>query len=281
MTGYLLISVSVLLFASQFVFNRSFEKEEGSSFGASMLFSLLTSVFGFAISFVIAGFKLQITSLSLFYAVLYAVFSVAYSVASVKSFGSVNLSVYSIFAMLGGMILPSVCGILIFKESLTVYKLICYAAVVGALLLTVDLRQMGGDVKWYFGVFVLNGTFGVLSVLHQNGENTVSSLSFLMLARIASTVISLVLYLFVKKDTTKVTKKALFDSFMFAAVNGIGNLLLLTALKQLPASVQYPIVTGGVMIVSLLIDLLRKENISKKNAVATAVAFAASVAIAF
>ena len=55
--------------------------------------------------------------------------------------------------------------------------------------------------------------------------------------------------------------------------------MVLIALKHLQASVQYPIVTGGVMIMSLMISLLRKEKISYKNVISTAIAFLSTVLI--
>ena len=281
MTSYILLSISVILFSSQFVFNQVFEREEGSSFGSSMLFSLYSSVFGFAVLFVISGFRLNFSMVSLLYAVLYAAVSIAYSVASVKSFGTVNRSAYSIFAMLGGMLLPSVCGIVLFNEELTFFKLLCYVAVAGALIATIDFKAGNGGAGWYLGVFVRNGLVGGISVLHQKSVSAVDSFSFLCLARIAAVAGSLLICGLKKQPLKRIGRKSLWCTLLFAAVNGIGNLFVLMSLRHLPASVQYPVVTGGVMIASLLIDVIKREKLSVKNVVGTAVAFAASLMLAF
>ena len=55
---------------------------------------------------------------------------------------------------------------------------------------------------------------------------------------------------------------------MYSVLKSVGNLLLLIALIYLPASVQYPVVTGGVIIISTLIVIIRKEKITKRELLA-------------
>lgn len=46
-------------------------------------------------------------------------------------------------------------------------------------------------------------------------------------------------------------------------------------------SVQYPLVTGGVMVFSTIISALRKEKLTKIDYIAAAISFVASVLMAF
>jgi drug/metabolite transporter (DMT)-like permease len=55
--------------------------------------------------------------------------------------------------------------------------------------------------------------------------------------------------------------------------NKIANLVLVIALAHVDASVQYPMVTGGVMIVSTLICFFGKNKPSKKEVLSIIVAF--------
>ena len=64
-------------------------------------------------------------------------------------------------------------------------------------------------------------------------------------------------------------------------LNGVGDLLLLIALVKLPASVQYPLVTGGVMVCSTLISTIRREDVKKLDYIAAVIALGASIMIAF
>ena len=64
---------------------------------------------------------------------------------------------------------------------------------------------------------------------------------------------------------------------VFVAVCGDGNYMLVIALLVVPSSVQYPMVTGGVMIVSTLACFLMKNRPSKRELISVAVAFVAFV----
>ena len=88
------------------------------------------------------------------------------------------------------------------------------------------------------------------------------------------------MYLLQKEYDFSVSRKALLYAGLYSVLNSVGNLLLLIALLNLPASVQYPVVTGGVIIVSTLIVIIRKEKITKKEILAAGVAFIATVLMA-
>lgn len=122
----------------------------------------------------------------------------------------------------------------------------------------------------------------MLSVIHQSSErfSATDSFSFLMLAKVQTAVICLI-YLLKKRKIAVKTGKALSFSLGFAIFTTVGNLLLLIALKHISASVQYPIVTGEVMVVSLLISVVRKEKVTKKDLISTAIALVTTVLIAF
>ena len=65
-----------------------------------------------------------------------------------------------------------------------------------------------------------------------------------------------------------------------ACLNSVANMLLLIALLKLPASVQYPMVTGGVIVFSTVIELVRKSKLTKKEIAAALIAFAVSAMMA-
>ena len=81
------------------------------------------------------------------------------------------------------------------------------------------------------------------------------------------------------------TRRQVLDkvlNFLLMAAIGAGvaaMLLLLLALAFLPASVQYPFVTGGVMIVSTLISVCIGEKVTKKELLAVGIAFLGILAL--
>ena len=93
-------------------------------------------------------------------------------------------------------------------------------------------------------------------------------------------LLCLLIQLLAEKKIVFLQKNAVPYTIGYAAFCGIGNLLLLIALKYLPASVQYPIVTGGTMVFSTLISGIRKEKLSLRNLIATGVALVSTVVIA-
>lgn len=102
----------------------------------------------------------------------------------------------------------------------------------------------------------------------------------MILTKITAVLFSLILLLLKKERNFSVSKKALIYSGLHSFLSSVGNLLLLIALLHLPASVQYPVVTGGVIIVSTLIDIIRREKISQKELLAAGIAFVATVLMA-
>lgn len=283
MQYYLLLSASVILFSLQFLLNQKFQEKFGDGLNSSAVFSLLSSAGGFLVLLLLNGFKLDFSWFSFLIGIAYSLVGILYTFASVRAFNKVNLSAYSVFAMLGGMLLPSIYGIAFNSEAVTLLKILCYTFTAIALFFTVDFRQRKSGTLYYALVFLLNGLSGVISVIHQSITRypAVDSTSFLILARLSATAMCLPFFL---KNYSAVkhmiTKSAFVYTLGFAAFCGIGNLFVLIALKHLPASVQYPIITGGVMFFSLIISLIRKEKLGIRNIIATTAAFLSTLMLA-
>lgn len=281
MIYYFLLFLATALFSSQFLLNQLFRKYKGSSAADSLIFTLYTSLAGFFIVFIINGFRLEFSLFSVLIALIYSVVNLLYNAASLKSFETVNLSVYSVFSMLGGLLFPSVFGIFYSAETVTAQKIICFILISTALFLTID-RKAKKSKKAYFyyaAVFVLNGSVGVLSVIHQAGTSAVDSFSFLMHTRLISFFFSATIYALKYRGFPRITMRPLLCCIAFTAMCSLGNLFLLISLKHIDASVQYPIVTGGVMLFSLIISLIRKENVTKKEVFSTLIAFLSTLFI--
>lgn len=123
---------------------------------------------------------------------------------------------------------------------------------------------------------------GILSKWHQsNNGNNISSVGFMFLSSFIGTILCLfiltIMYLKNKKISVSSPQKSAIHISCYGLLNGIGNLLLLVSLIHLPASVQYPMITGGVIIVSTLISLILKEKIKKRSFFAIILAFASLI----
>ena len=133
-------------------------------------------------------------------------------------------------------------------------------------------------IKYYIAVFILNGMSGVLSKLYNELPfDKADAASYTMLTSIISVVIAATLMaLFCRKNENepKTTFISVVMSVAAGALNKIGNLILVVALIHVDASIQYPMVTGGVMIVSTLLCFFGKNKPAKKEIISVGVAFA-------
>ena len=283
MLHYFLVIIATVMFAVQFLFNQKFQQSYGSDTKATLVFSLYKSAVASVIMLIISGFKITVTPFSFLLATVSAVSGILMLYFSLKAFSVANLSVYSVFSMLGGMILPFLLGVCFYDEKLSVLKVVCCVLIVLAVLLNIQKGENGKKaLVYYMAVFVLNGMAGVISKIHQSsGYQITDSTGFTFLINIISVVICAVWLLFKYKKIPIVKGKNLLYSSGYGVLNGVGNLFLLIALANLPASVQYPLVTGGVMVFSTIISILQKEKLTKKDYIATAVSFVASVLIVF
>ena len=277
---YGIVVISVLMFGVQFYFNDKYQKECGT--GASSVFAsaFIGSVGGVLCLAIINGFDFSFTPFTLVWSFITAINSVLCNICSLKALEKVNLSVYSLFTMLGGMILPFIAGIAFYNESVTVAKTICVAFVIAALLITVRWKKKTGGELYYAGVFILNGMSGVLSKIYEGATlSKVSSGGYSLWIAIMSAFISLVALIIIAKKLQKPSFKAILFSAGGGVLNRVANFLLLIALAVLPVSVQYPFVTGGVIIVSTAIAALTKQKPDKKEILAVCLSFIGILAL--
>ena len=206
------------------------------------------------------------------------------------------------FMMLGGMLVPFFYGILFLDEELSISKsfgtiLIAVFIVFQALGQT-NSKSKKSDKKAHFIfiflcliIFLINGMTGVIAKAHSVSTGAVNEMSFTVIYCALTAIFSLV-FLCINcfknsKDKISIIKKALSVkplltlTFLGAFAYG-GNYFLLLAANKVPASIQFPLVSGGVIVLSSLFSaFLFKENLSKKEWCCVAGAFASTFLFAF
>lgn len=277
---YGMVSAAVIMFGLQFFFNQKYEAETGNGRKASMWFILLSNAVGLLILLAVNSFRIEYTHFTFIFALIAAVNMLLYNICSMKALGKINLSLYSLFSMLGGMVLPFCAGVFFFDEDFTVGKIVCLVTVLAALLLNVKKGEKQGGTIYYVGIFVFNGMSGVISKFFQAlpYEKT-SEAAYSVWSALLTVIFAAVALLIMQKDKTKPNLKAVFWSSGYGVLNKIGNLLLLVALVHLPVSVQYPMVTGGVMIVSTLLSYFTPKKPGIREIVAVILSFVGIIAL--
>ena len=247
---------------------------------------------GLLVLVIINGFAFEFTPFTLLMATLAAINSIAFTFFAFRALDSINLSLFSVFTMLGGMALPFFQGILFYGEGVTVAKVICVLLIIAALICTVEKGEKKRGTIYYIGIFVLNGMAGVLSKIFTSSSLPKTSAAGYSIWCAAVTVAlsavawGILTYVQKKKNADiqeGVSKKALWQSYGIGAlqgsVNKVANFLLIIALAHVDASVQYPMVTGGTMIVSTIISYFGEKKPSKRELISVALAFLGMVAL--
>lgn len=279
---------STVLFSVQFLLNKFFQKREGSAAQTSVLCAAATAFFGMVLLLCQNGTALAFSLFSFVLAAVSGAKNVLMTYMSVRVMEKASLSVYSLFSMLGGMLLPFLYAILLGGESLSWQKLLC------VLLLSFAMywemrgqkrenpdggKQFSGALLWYMGVFVLNGLSGVFAKIHQSAPAlAVSASSYTFWERLSTLLLSgILMLLFIRRGKKPhLNTPAVSLSLVAAAsvLNTVANLILLAALLHVDASVQYPIVTGGVIIFSLLLEPLAGTRPRRHTVTAAVLSFA-------
>lgn len=278
---YFLIILSVILFGGSFALNDGYRKREGGSIRASLMFTFTSSVAGLIILMAINGFKFEFTPFTFVIALLASLIGFGFTYCSFKALGRINLSLYSLFSMLGGMVLPFLQGIFFYNEPVTLAKILCFILICIALILTLEKSEKKNGLIYYIGIFILNGMSGVLSKLFTSlpFEKT-SAEGYSILIALCTIIFSgLIILIFFKKEKTAPSISSLAFSASSGIANKIANMWLVIALANVDASVQYPMVTGGVMIVSTIICFLSKKRPSNKELVSVLIAFLGMLAL--
>ncbi len=287
MLYYSIVMVTVVLFGLQFLFSGKYQEEMGNSLFSTLLFSFSTSAIGSIFMFILNGFSLVVNWFTFIVALFAAINSILCSLFSLKALSIMNLSLYSVFSMIGGMALPFIVGIVFYNEALTITKIICFVLIVIAVLITFDFRKKESkkSLVFGFGIFITNGMSGVISMYFNNADISKSSpTNYSLCCALFMFLLSGIVLLVMKKEN-KLNIKIHFNVLLVVSILLCGilsyfaNYLLLLSLKHIPGSLQYPLVTGGVMVVSTIIGCFTKNKPQKKDVFSVLVAFLAMTSL--
>lgn len=290
--AYLFISVASVLFSIQFAFTKQYQTVAGTDKKATFLYNALSPIAFAVIMLAIEGFKMEFTWFSLFLSLVWAVVSCVITYFSIKALALGSVGNYSLFMMAGGMVLPAVYGVF-FGDDFGIFKILGIALVLLAVVLRIDFKEKTGGkaLLCFFALFVLNGSVGIISTLHQTdlfSIDRVSATQFSMMRAFTTAVVGAIFFAFYafteKREETSLLKtyaKASPWAAIGGLINGIANLLLLLSLKTLQPSLQYPIITGGCIFLSAFTGFIFHEKPTKKEWISVFIAVMGTVIMIF
>ena len=277
---FLLVFFSTILFTTSSFFTYSYQKAEGTTLEKSIKLSFFGSFFSIIMLFLTGLGEITFSLFSLIVAFIAAACNIILNVMTVKVLSVANLTLFSLFSQIGGMLLPSVVSIIFYGEAFTLNKIICMILLVVALIIGKPVIK-SGDIKskiaivYYFSVFFMNGVVAALSKIHQAGKNAASSNTYTLMQKVITFVITAVIlaYFYYKNRNIKFNFPIKSTAFIASSgiLNTIANLILLYALFYFDASVEYPLVTGGIILVSVVFDLIMGKKTTKRSLISVAI----------
>ena len=298
MLYYFLVLLSVIGLAVNFSINKIYQNRVGSGSRMVVLFNIVASSAMVVLFFFINGFmngfeSFRLTPFSLMMAAIMALVCGGYSLVGFKIISLGNIAVYTLFLMFGGMMIPYFFGLLFLDEHFSVWRLI------GLILIEGDSTPKDQKSKrtttLFFilcsVVFFLNGMSSITSKVHQLPEYAdmaVTPQVFVLLTAAFRVLFFAIVYLCIRLHDRKRPKEQPTTSPIFslpvislmllsALVEGAAFMLQLIGASHLPATVLYPLITGGVIILTALAGLLLfKQRLSRRATVGIILCFAST-----
>ena len=311
MIEYIIILIAVCCFAAQFAFTKIFESSIKQTTTTSLVMLVLTSIIGAMLYWIIGLFQVQFSWFSFAWAAILAVNMIPYYMIGIKVLSLGSLAIYSMFMMLGGMLVPFFYGIIFLSEDIS------WGKGLGCILLTIFIalqaiwqqpseisdeksqteKDKATKTKWLFfilclAIFFINGMTGVIAKAHQIGDGAIDEISFTVISCALTALFSGIMLVLqfckgnkkekIAEIKTMFQSKPLLAMIFIGAAAYTGSFLHLKAATQVPASVQFPLVSGGVIVLSALVSAFAfREKISKKEWLSVAGAFIATLLFAF
>ncbi len=277
--AYVILLAAVLMFTAQFAFTKIYGEKAEQQVNQTLIMLCFISLIGAVLYGIIGGFRLSCSPALLFWAVAFAVVMIPYYVLGVKVLSLGSVVIYSMFMMLGGMVLPFLYGLLFLNEPLTWGKGIgCVVLIVAICLQAVaqkraESTETAGKNNLFIVlciiIFVINGLTGVIAKAYQVYDAKPDEVSFTVVSCLLTALFSAVLLLCKRPSLKAELKRACRPSLLLTMTAiGIttytGNFLHLLAAADLPASVQFPMVSGGVIVFSAIASVgIFKEKLKK------------------
>ncbi len=267
MWDYAKVLLSVVLLAICFIVQKIYQKGSTSSNESGVLFSIVSACCSVVVLVLLNGFSLGITWYSLINAGVKAMCGLLYSILGFQIMREGKVAFYMLFLMSGGMLVPAIWGWLFLSEPVKLLHVIGVVVIVISIVLS-NSGTSHPTTKTLLkccAVFLLNGFVSVFSKLHQinTSYNAVGTTEYAMLGTLASLLMSMALLsaLVVKNKNGKelctcLRPRTLLLIPLYSAIGTVSSLLQLDGAKNLPASVLYPMITGGTIVLTGLFALL-------------------------
>lgn len=291
MQYYLLLGLSCLLGGVRLGFNKLYVNKYGSNLKSALWFLFLCCGFFFVMMLAIQR-SLAFSAFSVILALIFAVINVACTTFGFATLAIGNVATYNLVLMLGGMLVPFAYGVTLGGEAVTLPKTVCMLLITAALVVGMEKKKEGGKssrraLLYYALLFALNGMACIVLSVHQTvptpfGATAVDTTSFTMLYMLFTSVLSLIVFIALRirdgKPKTPVKRGPdILLSAGYGIFYGLANLISAFCLLHIETSAQFPILTGGSVVLAGIVGLFFKEKITPRFLIAASLVIAGTL----
>ncbi|MBE6591011.1 MAG: hypothetical protein E7646_03135 [Ruminococcaceae bacterium] len=279
----MMLVLSAVLLAVDFLIAGTYQRWEGNTPIKVFRFNFFIGLFSILIFFFINGCRFEFTAFSAVLAVVMTSLAILYTLIGFKVLAAGNTAYYSFFLMTGGMVVPYIWGIAFLNEDFSVLRLIGLLMIVGsAFVIYGGKNKMSLKVALMCAaIFLLNGFVSVISKEHQISTEAVSSAAYVILTAAVKVIVCGSLWLGTalrsraqRASSERISLKAVAILAASALVSGLSYMLQLNSAAKLPATVVYPIITGGSVVFTAFAGwLVLKEKPTKELIVGVIISF--------
>ncbi len=260
---YLLLVAVIILLPLQSIIKKPFTNKVGDkgAYTFTAILSLAALIFFVATS---NGFQWNLEFLP--YSIGFAVSYISANVFAVLAIATGSVSLSSLIIKFS-LLLPTAYG-LILGEGISAFFVVGVALLIASMIL-INKPEKGEkfSLKWLIFAllaFLGNGMCSVTQKMHQQEFSDNYKNEFMIVALTISVVVSALLAVLVeRKNTIHYTKVGFIPAALCGLFNGVVNLFVMILNNHFPASVMFPLMSaGGIIIIYLISKLFYKEKLS-------------------
>ena len=287
MENYLILLAASLLLAGDFAIQKIYQERSGTGILAGLTFNTVVGAATAVLFFILGGFSVNITWYGLLMAGSMSICVFVYTIIGFRILRDGNMALYTLFLMTGGMVVPFLFGIAFLEEQTTPLKTVGVILILAAVIMSnLKIKKSAKtQILLCVAVLFLNGACSILSKLGQMdvGYGKIEVYDFVCITGIVKFVVCgvalAILHMSRKKANENKVPLTVFPVIVLSAVvGGVSYMLQLMGAASLPASVLFPMVSGGSIIFSTLTGVIFfKERPTKWQLVGVAVCFAGTL----
>lgn len=278
---FLCLFIACAFFALQFIFQKLFEKRTVGGLGVCLWNQIVCCIVGISFLLIKTGGAMSAVTLPAFIiGLLYTSSGMICSTATIFAMSCGKVGAVGMYSLAGGMIIPFLYGIAALGEEAGLFKWLGILVLCASLIPTAAAKHQKPEdrktavrfVIYAVIVFITNGLVSVFSKMHQISSAAMDENSFMLMTgtirlSAALTILFLLAAVRKKKGQKYVLRLAFWDigrkpmtaalffllimiAGTYSVCNTLGNLFSLRCMVTMDASIQFPILSAVVIVLT-------------------------------